>query len=69
MTKMRPKQANLTVANNWVGETFNCISNTLEMPFKDNAQLPDALMGWSPERCIYFAEASLIAMNTVIKHK
>lgn len=24
---------------------------TLEMPFKDNANRPDAEFGWSPERC------------------
>jgi len=67
--KDAPKQANLNIANNWVGETFGCISNTLEMPFKDNDQLPDAEMGWSPERCIYFGEASLVAMNAVITLK
>jgi murein tripeptide amidase MpaA len=67
--KDEPKQANLCIANNWVAETFHCLSNTLEMPFKDNAQLPDAHMGWSPERCIYFGEASLIAMNAVIELK
>jgi murein tripeptide amidase MpaA len=66
-SKDKPQQANLALACNWVGETFKCLSNTLEMPFKDNAQLPDAHMGWSPERCIYFGEASLIAMNAVIK--
>jgi len=65
--KDHPQQANLNIATNWVGETFNCLSNTLEMPFKDNAQLPDAHMGWSPERCIYFGEASLIAINAVIE--
>ncbi|GLS89739.1 hypothetical protein GCM10007916_08060 [Psychromonas marina] len=64
-----PKQANLNIATNWVSETFNCLANTLEMPFKDNAQLPDAFMGWSPERCIYFGESSLIAMNAVIEAK
>lgn len=65
--KSAPGEGNTTVATNWVGETFQCISNTLEMPFKDNAHLPDAFMGWSPERCIYFGEASLIAINAVIE--
>ncbi|GIU17099.1 MULTISPECIES: M14-type cytosolic carboxypeptidase [unclassified Shewanella] len=64
--KDEPGQANLTVASNWVAHTFGCLSNTLEMPFKDNANMPDLMAGWSPERCIYLGEASLIAMNAVV---
>ena len=48
--KDEPGQANLTVATNWVGEQFNCLAFTLEMPFKDNALLPDYSVGWSDER-------------------
>ncbi|MCG9712207.1 M14-type cytosolic carboxypeptidase [Shewanella insulae] len=59
-------QANLTVASNWVAQTFGCLSNTLEMPFKDNANMPDPMSGWSPERCIYLGEASLLAMLAVV---
>ena len=40
----------LTVAAKWVGETYKCLSLTLEMPFKDNELLPDPEVGWSPER-------------------
>jgi len=61
-----PGEANMTVATNWVAETFDCLANTLEMPFKDNANLPDSTMGWSPERSIKLGEASLIAMLAVI---
>ncbi|MBR9727206.1 M14-type cytosolic carboxypeptidase [Shewanella intestini] len=64
--KDEPGKANLTVASNWVGNTFSCVANTLEMPFKDNANLPDPFVGWSPERCIYLGEASLIAMLAVV---
>ncbi|BDM64166.1 hypothetical protein NFHSH190041_16180 [Shewanella sp. NFH-SH190041] len=64
--KDAPGQANMTVASHWVGETFNCLSNTLEMPFKDNDNLPDPFVGWSPERCVYLGEASLIAMLAVV---
>lgn len=64
--KDEPGQANLTVASNWVAETFGCLSNTLEMPFKDNANMLDPMSGWSPERSIYLGEASLMAMLAVI---
>lgn len=45
-----PGEANMTLACNSVGQTFDCLSLTLEMPFKDNDDLPDALTGWSGER-------------------
>ncbi|QIR14537.1 M14 family metallopeptidase [Shewanella aestuarii] len=64
--KDQPGQANLTVGSNWVANTFQCLSNTLEMPFKDNANLADPFLGWSPERSIYLGEASLIAMLAVV---
>ncbi|WP_297891428.1 M14-type cytosolic carboxypeptidase [Shewanella sp.] len=64
--KDEPGQANLTVASNWVAQTFECLSNTLEMPFKDNNNLADPFVGWSPERSSYLGEASLIAMLAVI---
>jgi len=44
------KSANLTLATNWVGQNFDCLAFTIEMPFKDNADLPDLLTGWSSER-------------------
>lgn len=46
----KPNSANLAMATNWIGNQFNCLSFTIEMPFKDNADLPDGLMGWSGER-------------------
>lgn len=44
------KEDALKLASKWVGHTFGCLSLTLEMPFKDNANLPDADHGWSGER-------------------
>ncbi|MBM7074029.1 hypothetical protein JQC92_18655 [Shewanella sp. 202IG2-18] len=61
-----PGKANLTVASNWVANTFECLANTLEMPFKDNDDLPDPFVGWSPERSVYLGEASLVAMLAVV---
>ena len=43
-------KANLTMSTNQVAERFGAVSMTLEMPFKDNDDLPDATQGWSPER-------------------
>lgn len=40
----------LTLASKYIGHTFQCVSLTLEMPFKDNANLPDAGVGWDGER-------------------
>lgn len=61
-----PGTANMTVATNWVAERFDCLANTLEMPFKDNDNMPDVTKGWSPERSIKLGEASLIAMLAVV---
>ena len=40
----------LKLASKYVGHTFGCLSLTLEMPFKDNANAPDAHCGWSAAR-------------------
>jgi murein tripeptide amidase MpaA len=40
----------LKLASKWVGHTFGCLSVTLEMPFKDNADLPDPEVGWNGDR-------------------
>jgi murein tripeptide amidase MpaA len=42
--------ANMTLATNWIGQQFDCLAFTIEMPFKDNADLPDAQVGWNGER-------------------
>jgi len=48
--KDEPGKANLSIAANWMGEAFNTLSFTIEMPFKDNIELPDEIEGWSIER-------------------
>ena len=63
--KDKPGKANLTVATNAVGNKFNCMAYTLEMPFKDNADLPDASFGWSPTRCHQLGEDVLVALRAV----
>ena len=43
-------KANLTMSTNQLAERFGAVSMTLEMPFKDNDDLPCPAQGWSPER-------------------
>ena len=64
--KEEPGQANLTVASNWVGEQFDCLSLTLEMPFKDNANIPNQDMGWSAERSYLLGETLLNPIHQLI---
>jgi murein tripeptide amidase MpaA len=40
----------LKPASKYVGYSFGCLSLTLEMPFKDNANAPDSRFGWSGAR-------------------
>jgi murein tripeptide amidase MpaA len=49
-----PGQADLSIASNYAGERFDCLSLTLEMPYKDAANHPDPEEGWSPERAAGF---------------
>ena len=45
-----PGRANLTMSTNQLAERFGAVAMTLEMPFKDNNELPCPAQGWSPER-------------------
>lgn len=55
----------LKLASKYVGHHFKCVSLTLELPFKDNAQLPDAVVGWDGERSAKLGEAMLLP---ILKH-
>jgi murein tripeptide amidase MpaA len=61
-----PGQANLSMSTAQVAERFGAVSMTLEMPFKDNDDLPDAAEGWSPDRSRYLARACLDALHAII---
>jgi len=45
-----PGQANLNLACNAVGQEFDCLSFTLEMPFKDHDDTPNPTTGWNGQR-------------------
>jgi len=57
-----PGKANLSMSTNQVAERFGACAMTLEMPFKDNDDLPDPAQGWSPERCKLLARDCLASL-------
>ncbi|EIC14228.1 carboxypeptidase family protein [Kingella kingae] len=61
-------QANLSMATAYVGNTFGCLAYTLEMPFKDNNNLPDDDFGWNGQRSLRLGESMLTAMLAVAKN-
>lgn len=65
--RAKPGEANLTLATNWVGQHFDCLALTIEMPFKDNAKLPDELAGWSGERSRKLGASVLLPILVVVK--
>lgn len=60
-----PGKANMAMCTNAVAERFGCLAGTLEMPFKDAANLPDRDVGWSPERSRHLGRACVGAMLDV----
>jgi murein tripeptide amidase MpaA len=61
-----PGQANMSMSTTQLAERYGCVSMTLEMPFKDNFDLPDPLYGWSPERSKHLAFACLDALHAIL---
>ena len=61
-----PGEGNLAMCTNYVAENFGCLAMTLEMPFKDNANMPDLEYGWSPERSRHLARACMDALYQMI---
>jgi murein tripeptide amidase MpaA len=61
-----PGAANMTICSNQIAQRFDCLSMTLEMPFKDNDNAPDPEHGWSPGRCIRLGASSLDAIDAVV---
>jgi murein tripeptide amidase MpaA len=61
-----PGQANMSMSTTQLAERFGCVSMTLEMPFKDNSNLPDPVYGWSPQRSKFLAAACLDALHAIL---
>ena len=58
--------ANLTMSTNQLAERYGAVSMTLEMPFKDNDDLPDPTFGWSAERSMRLGADCLGALHEMI---
>lgn len=61
-----PGTGNMTMCTNAVAARFDCLAMTLEMPFKDNDDLPDPVVGWSPGRACRLGAASLDAFAALL---
>jgi murein tripeptide amidase MpaA len=59
----KPGTANMSYCSHALAEHFKAPTMTLEMPFKDTADMPDSEQGWSPERCMKLASSCLDALH------
>jgi murein tripeptide amidase MpaA len=62
----KPGEANMSMSTTQLAERYGCVSMTLEMPFKDNFDLPDPVYGWSPGRSKALARACLDALHALL---
>ncbi|PSS47035.1 M14-type cytosolic carboxypeptidase [Pseudomonas sp. BBP2017] len=61
-----PGQANLTLGANSVGQAYDCLSLTLEMPFKDHDDAPNPHTGWNGQRSKTLANAVLDVLGQMV---
>lgn len=64
--KSKAGEADLSWATHYIGEAHQCCAMTIEMPFKDNADHPDKVFGWSAERSMTLGASSLTVINQMI---
>jgi len=57
----------LKLASKYIGHAFGCVALTLELPFKDNAALPDARVGWNGARSAALGAAVLQPILNAVK--
>ncbi len=62
----KPGEANLSMSTNALAHKFGCIAMTLEMPFKDSADNPDPVYGWSAERSKHLGRSCLDALLAIV---
>ncbi|HEY1124072.1 MAG TPA: M14-type cytosolic carboxypeptidase [Sphingobium sp.] len=60
-------KANLSMATSQIAERYGAVAMTLEMPFKDNDDLPDPKQGWSPERSALLARDCLATLAEMVE--
>lgn len=64
--KSEPGQGNRRIAANWLGEQFNTLSFTIEMPFKENNDLPNDITAWSGQRSAQLGRDVLAPVRAVL---
>jgi murein tripeptide amidase MpaA len=57
------------MSTNQLAERYGAVSMTLEMPFKDNDDLPCKAQGWSPERSALLGRECMAALGEWILEK
>jgi len=63
-----PGKANLTLACNSVGQEFDCLAFTIEMPFKDHDDTPNPATGWNGARSKQLGKDVLSVMAQMVDH-
>src|SRR3546814_4138289 len=61
-----PGRANLSMSTAQLAQRYGAVSMTLEMPFKDNDDLPDPDFGRSPARSMQLARDCLTALAEIL---
>ncbi|MGD9811121.1 MAG: hypothetical protein AB7U35_07260, partial [Sphingobium sp.] len=61
-----PAKANLSMSTAQLAERYGAVSMTLEMPFKDNDDLPDPDHGWSPARSAQLGRDCLATLAEIV---
>ncbi len=62
----QPGKANMSMSTAQLAARYGAVAMTLEMPFKDNDDLPDPDFGWSPARSIQLAKDCLAVLAEMI---
>ena len=64
--KDQPNSANLGMCTNYTAHKYKCLSVTLEMPFKDNANFPNLDTGWNGDRSADLGASAIDAIFGII---
>ena len=64
--KSAPGSANMTMCTSQIAQRFDCLAMTLEQPFKDTANAPDPMHGWSPTRAMGLGASCIFAIAAVV---
>jgi murein tripeptide amidase MpaA len=62
------RRAAPNIATNAIADRFDCLSVTLEMPFKDCLSNPNPAIGWSPNRASLLGASLIDALVYVSPH-